>query len=177
MKGSISQGAFRAAPLAALVAALVAVTVVGCAPPVRVNTMMAPAASFANRGTWSWRPFAGGPIGRSVAGQYIQAAVAQQLAAKGYQMATDGAPGFLMDFHVVLRPEASLEGFGGWGGSLQTIHYTRGMLLVSATDPASGNALWQGVASTVIEPVGGGTQDVEQINSAVAKMFESFPAR
>lgn len=162
--------------MAALVAGVLAI---GCAAPVRVNTMTAPNASFANRPTWAWNETAGGEVARSVAGQYIQQAVAQQLAAKGYQMASGGQASFWMDYRVMLRQEASLEGFGGgWGGgSLQTVHYTRGNLLVGATDPATGNALWQGVASTVIDPDGSQAGDAERINDAVAKLMQTFPAR
>jgi hypothetical protein len=162
--------------MAALVAGALAI---GCAAPVRVNTMAAPGASFANRPTWAWNETAGGEVARSVAGQYIQQAVAQQLAAKGYQMAAVGQASFWMDYRVVLRQEASLEGFGGgWGGgSLQTVHYTRGTMLIAATDPATGNALWQGVASTVIDPDGASAADGARINEVVAKTLQSFPAR
>jgi hypothetical protein len=85
---------------------------------------------------------------------------------------------------VILRPEASLEGFGGgWGGdSLQTVHFTRGMLLVAATDPATGNALWQGMSSTVIGPrlragerrrthQRGGREDVRDVPAGVSSLF------
>ena len=170
----------RAHVVAAVIGLGVAATVaVGCAPPIRVNTMTSPTASFAGRATWAWRPAVGGPIGNSVVGQYIQQDIAQQLAAKGYQQAFDGTPGFFVDYRVILRPEASLEGFGGgWGGgTLQTIHFTRGMLVVSASDPATDQAIWQGSASTVIDPDGGGSQATQQIDDAVTKMFQSFPAR
>lgn len=157
------------------------IALAGCAPQpqVHVNAMTAPAANFAALSTWAWAPNAGEPVAQSVAGQYISSAIASQLAAKGYRQVQGGNPDFLMDYRVVLRPEASLEGFGGGspgGGTLQTIHYTRGMLLASATSPVTGNALWQAVASTVIEPDSVGSQDAERINSAVAKMLESFPA-
>lgn len=164
----------------AVVGLAMAVTVaVGCAPPIRVNTMASPTANFAGRSTWAWRPAAGGEVGNSVVGQVIEQDIAQQLAAKGYQQVEGGSPAFFMDYRVILRQEASLEGFGGgWGGgTLQTVHFTRGMLVVSASDPATDQAIWQGSASTVIDPDGGGSQATEQIGDSVTKLFQTFPAR
>jgi hypothetical protein len=166
----------RAALRAAAVAALLATA---CSAPIQTNSMVAPNANLPARATYAWQEPAGGPLGASVIAQYVKAAVNQQLAAKGYQPAGMGAPGFLMDFRMMAREQASLEGFGGGfgGGTLDTIHYTKGTLIVGARDPASGQALWQGYASTIVDPEQPQADATKRIDEAVAKMFESFPAR
>jgi hypothetical protein len=164
-----------AAVASAVVAA--ALLAASCAAPIRANSMLAPDANLPSRATYAWGAQPGGELGASVIGQYVQSAVSQQLAAKGYRLAASGSPGFVVDYRMVARPEASLEGFGGWGGGIQTIHYTKGMLIVSATDPATNQALWQAYASTIIDPTAPQADATARVDEAVAKMFQSFPAR
>jgi hypothetical protein len=151
--------------------------ILGCAPMVNVNTSVAPNADFGARKTYAWQqnPQMGGSMDQSIAGQQIHAAVDQALVSKGFQPVASGQRvDMLVDYRVMMRNQTELQGGVGWGG-ISTYNYTTGTLVVILIDPETSNFLWRGTAQSNVDPAGGGSDQAQNIQTAVQKMFATFP--
>ena len=114
--------------------------------------------------------------------QRVGAAVEAQLKAKGYAMA-EGEPDFLVAAHVGHRSRIQVNDFGygygphrAWyGGGVDVYQYEEGTLVVDIADARKHELVWRGTATAVIDPGATPEERTEQVNEAVAKMFEQFP--
>lgn len=115
--------------------------------------------------------------------QRVGAAVESQLKAKGYVMA-EGTPDFLVATYVGRRTRIQVTDWGyrygpwgGWhgGGGLDVYEYEEGTLVVDVVDHASRNLAWRGTAVGIVDPSATPQEKTEEINEAVAKIFEDFP--
>jgi hypothetical protein len=121
----------------------------------------------------------------------VQAAVEQQLKAKGYAAAT-AEPDFLVTYYPVYRDRryrtTTTVGVGGgfryhrFGYGVGTRfsevhHYTEGTIVVEIVDGKSNQLVWQGAAVGALTNLDNPEDAQEQVARAVADMLEKFPPR
>ena len=116
----------------------------------------------------------------------IRDAVKSELMGLGYEMATD-QPDLIVNFRVFDEP-VTLKGFEGYGTSYWNDNNYRqisdttsydveaGTLLVSMADRESGQVVWQGFASGLLEN-NAFVKDEAKIHEAVNMIFEDYNQR
>ena len=126
--------------------------------------------------TYSWGP--GHAALLPAADKAIIAGVEKQLAANGMTKAATGSGDLVVRYHSVERADVDLSTFdpkppapGEQRPMAQTVSV--GTLMVDLVDPASQKMLWRGRIEGAI------SHDLptleEQLNKAVARLFEKFP--
>jgi hypothetical protein len=165
-------------------ACVVALTVAGCAVPIKVNHDFDKAADFSKYHTYAWREGTG--TTSSLVQKRIVAAVDSQLAAKGLSK-DESNPDLLVYTHVRLdeRTQAYTYSTGwgyGWGwyggmGSTQTTveQIPVGMLLVDLVDAQRKELVWRGSATSDIDSEASAEKKEARINEALTKMFVNYP--
>lgn len=122
----------------------------------------------------------------SFARQYLEAAIARELQARGYESA--GQPDLLVNFHLVAREKLEVTStpapYYGWrrgytwrglGYETDVRSFTEGTLIVDLVDRARNQLVWEGVAvGTVTEKKLENLQPT--LDAAVAAIFARFPA-
>ena len=197
-------GSRVAVRVAALVVALGALAVAGCAttplltPSTHVRTEAAPGVSVASRATFAWEESgvswqADDPPG--VAAELrslVRTTVVDELANRGYAEAQQ-APDFLVGFHATVNdlgeprlcdfrnrvfyrdPVTEVEVCRPARGATRIPStYRKGTLVVFVVDSATGVLLWQGLAEGTAESAAATRHSVRD---ALATMFREFPAR
>jgi hypothetical protein len=116
-------------------------------------------------------------------------AVNAALAAKGWQLVSQGADVSLVA-HVATRERHTVETFydgfgGGWGWhhwglgfgeAVTTEHpYEVGTLVVDLFDARSKQLVWRGVATDTLSEKP--DKDIKKLNKAVQKLFKNFPPK
>ena len=117
----------------------------------------------------------------------IRDAVNSELQGLGYQKATSGKPDMLVNFRVFEQP-TTLRGFEGMGEDYWSGTQTRtsddrteykvkgGTLMVNFVDVDSGEVIWQGFASGLIDN-GKFVKDEGKVREAVNLIFDEFGQR
>ena len=120
--------------------------------------------------------------GNDILAGRIERAVDGQLAANGYRKIENGTPDFYVVFHAGAQQRVSGAtidnygygyGYGLWGrsGDVRVQRYTEGALVVDIVDAKKKELVWRGSAQGAVNP----NKGPEQLNEAVAKLFEEFP--
>ena len=160
----------------------------------KVRSRQDPQASFGPLRTFAWLPKSEAePADQNVShrgfDRRIRADVEQQLRAKGYVPAGDGAADFLLNYRVTSTPTESLRGsssVAGWGGwwmgwpgweSAYTENYDQGALFIASLDPETKRMTWLGVAQARLLPHISYDRSLARIDDAVEHILEDFPQR
>lgn len=168
------------------------VVLAGCTT-VSVSADWDPEADFGALRTWSWQkdaiPGSGDPrLDDPLVHARIQKAIEAALPAKGYPMATSGAPDFTVSYHVAIQRRLDAHtiyrGYGpyrGWYGtsSTQTIvdDYELGTLLVDFISPRTSSVIWRGKAQSRLYELKSPEERQARIQSAVDELLAQFPPK
>ena len=170
---------------------LIAVVGSGCAQ-VTIRTDRNPAADFAGYRTFAWMPIAAAPPADQDAGSRglenrIYSAVEGELQRRGYTPAASSAADLLVTFRILKADgfnDADIPYAAQWhrGAYVAALHassdtYVRGTLIVDAVDRTQNLLVWRGSASARLLPHTSYEKKVERVESAVAQILETFPAR
>lgn len=183
--------------LAAIWPALGAVVLAaGCASQAQQPTSMRdPEANFSAYKTFGWDDSArtdasGQKQALPLVETNIRAAIAAELTGKGYELAADGTTPDLLIAYEASRAETVKNnpfrvgvGVGSWGGSgggsvgvssSGVKNVSEGRLVIHAVDLARKAEVWQG---QVQRELGKGGAEPAVVQTAVAEVFQDFPAR
>jgi hypothetical protein len=154
---------------------------------IRVATDADPTASFAGRTAYAWdsSPSDAGRsdpwVSSDLLAERVTAAVNRELAAKGYHLAGEGEPDFLVDFHAavenvleVAQTWTAHEGPAGARAS-EVIQYKRGTLILDFVDPTTRRQIWRGWAMDAVDEQLRPEKIDPQIDEAVGKILARFP--
>jgi hypothetical protein len=167
---------------------LLAVALAACAS-VHVTTDRDPKADFTRLHAWEWMPRTppADPIRENtLVCNRIRDAIGRELSAKGFAAAEGGGADFRVGFETASKEHIDVQswpswcwgGFGrhrwwhGWSEDVTVTQYTVGTLVVGVVDPATGELLWRGTASGVVDEDSG---SAERIDEAVTKLLAEFP--
>jgi len=109
----------------------------------------------------------------------IEDNITSQLTSKGWQAVTSN-PDVIVTPHVVLQAEkqwnaSGTGGFGRFGGGMAQATQSTipiGTLVVTMTNPKTGELIWRGSAQDQVNTSGG---DNGQIQQAIAEILKNFP--
>jgi Domain of unknown function (DUF4136) len=130
-------------------------------------------ADFSRYQTWSWHERVT-PAASPVADKRIREAIERGLAARGLSR-VDRDPTLLVVYHASKTTEIDLAPVNNTAASTSTgIQYVeKGSLVVEMLDAASGNIVWRGHVTGVLNY--GPSEVAEQVKAAVDKLLENFP--
>lgn len=176
----------RVAAFAAILAGCASLTGGGLA----VETDWDPQARFGSLATWDWLPgpadsgdFAA-PRPAAVRDERVRAAIAAELAARGYPRSS-AAPSFWV--HPMARVEDVVAAeaqevyaeIPPWmRPALRDTHVIvgqRGLLVVDLIDPATRRPLWRGAVSGAVDPSASLAARDRRLREAVRRLLEGFP--
>jgi len=109
----------------------------------------------------------------------IEDGIVSALTAKGWQQVTSN-PDVIVNPHVVLQAEKQWNatgtgGFGRFGGGMAQATQSTvpiGTLVVTMSNPKTGELIWRGMAQDQISTSGG---DRGQVQQAIQEIFKNFP--
>ena len=106
----------------------------------------------------------------------IQAAIDRQLDRQGYQRVKEN-PDFLVTFHASTKERATrARPSRGHDRREQRLNrYEEGSLIVEILNPGTGNLMWQGVGTKVVDWQDDEETKTKAVNEAVQKILERFP--
>ncbi len=146
--------------------------------PISVRTDYDHEVDFTRYQTFKWMPNAKkggkGVPHNSLLDKRVRRAVENELQAKGLQLVKSGKADALLAYHVGVqkRVDVSRHGYGYWRRHTHVHRYKEGSILVDVVDPQMKQLVWRGAAQGVVgHPEG----NVENINEAIAKVFEKYP--
>lgn len=167
---------------------IMAITVVGCSPQIRVFTDHDPEYDLSAYSTFDWGLKANVEEGKNpllyneLNDKRIKLAVQEHLAAHGYRLTCDG-PDLLLHYHIVLDDQSVVTTeplgyrYGAYWTRMQTnvYSYREGTLILDLMDTKTNHLVWRGWAVTAIDHVN--PEKVEPfIQTAVERIFKKFPA-
>ncbi len=133
-------------------------------------------ASFATYKTFDFMPH---PSGNPLNNKRIEAAVEQQLVAKGMQKQTAGRPDLLVAYHTNVKDKIDVDTYGyrygRYGrrvGTYTTVQkYQQGTIVVDLVDAKEKELVWRGWAK------GEASDSVskEKIDDTIVKILEKYP--
>lgn len=142
-------------------------------------------ADFTRLHTWAWLPVAdAAPADQRVLDPYfderIRAAVARELAAKGYRPAETTPPDFLLNYRLQTSPGAGgFEGYvwNGWAGiePFYADAYDDGTLFLAVLDPRTRRMIWVGAAEARLVPTRSIAWRTKRTDAAVHDILARFP--
>ena len=163
-------------------------TLMGCAT-LSVN-------SYLQRGidVRQYRTFAWGPVDALHTGdprldnneffdEWVRGDIRAQLAARGYEEITSGAPDLLVHYHANVTQEIDVREVDREyryceEADCRPYVYEAGSLLVDLMDPRTNKVVWRGWAKGGIEGVIDNQRWMEErVDEVVARIFESLPRR
>lgn len=109
----------------------------------------------------------------------IEAALEQQLVAKGLQKQTAGRPDLFVAYHTNVKDKIDVDtygyGYGPYGRRLGTYanvrEYQQGTLVVDLIDAKAKELVWRGWAKGEVND----SVSKEKIDKAIAKILEQYP--
>jgi len=117
----------------------------------------------------------------------VKSAVDSQLALKGITISKDD-PDFTIAVHGKIKNKVDTVDWGyrygrydryysGYGGSrrIDTYEYDEGTLLIDFVDAESGDLIWRGSGTGVLDPSASPEKREKGVNEAVAKILAKFP--
>lgn len=172
--------------LLAAVVAISALALAGCAP-LNVRSYVERGIDFTQYRTYNWAPVdqlaTGDPRldNNPFFQERLQAAVETQLATKGFEKITSGAPDLLIHYHASMRQEISISGGESKYGYCEDCRpevYDAGTLLIDFVDARTDKLLWRGWAKGSMEGVIDDQAWMEQrIDDAVRRILDRLPRR
>lgn len=176
-----------------IVAAILAV--VGCSG-IRVSQDYDPVTDFASLKTFRWAAdtqvgTGDARIDNPLRNSRIRSAVERLLQDKGYVLATEKGPSFLVRYQYDLRRQIESDGtaggfgFGvgsygrhggiGIGTGNNVSEYDEGALVIDMVDPDSEALLWRGTGTQRFMEYADPEKTIEDINALVEKILAQFP--
>ncbi len=176
-----------------LVLGLLAFTLAGCSS-VSVKRDYDPTVDFSKLKTYAWQhgeqPKTGKPqIDNALLDERVRAAVAAELAGKGFRMVEKDSADFLVAYFIEFKQRigGSSVSFGVGGGSYgrqggvgyntTVSDYEEGQLTIDFMNPASGKNFWRGVGRRTTYDSNNPEKTTKVINSAVAGILKKFPPK
>jgi hypothetical protein len=172
---------------------LVLAVMAGCSTPApEVRSDYQSTANLSALKTYAWMPGLQPPpqasgVEISWLDGRIRRAVEGELARRGYQLLSGGAPDFLVAYHVALEKKldvARMEhvyGYGARRGTPVTTELTReyeeGSLIIDVLGPNDRQLLWRGTARGRITPGLSPHEREARIDETVRQIMERFPRR
>jgi hypothetical protein len=127
---------------------------------------------FSRYKTWSWHQ-GSTPAANPANDKRIREAIEKGLAARGLSRVDGGAP-LLVVYHASKTTQIDLAPVKNAPQTNTGIRYAeKGSLVVDMLDSASGDVVWRGHATAVLDY--GPSEIAAQIKAAVDKLLESFP--
>lgn len=167
----------------------------GCSG-VQVNQDYDPTTDFKSMRVYRWESESqektGDPrIDNPLRDKRIRAAVASQLADKGFTQSTDGVSAFLVRYQYLLRQKIESDGAGGGigfgigsygsrggiaiGTGSNVSAYDEGSLIIDFVDAASQALLWRGTGVQRFREYDDPEKNSRDINVLVEKILAQFP--
>jgi hypothetical protein len=177
----------KALPMVPLIVLLAAAA---CAPGIRSGADFAPNVDFGSFTSFEWDEPDTRPVGdprlenNSLFEERLHAAIEREFAARGIRPTASGAA-LVVHHHATVRDRVEVyeadrtAGYTSpeYGDGTQVVHYEEGTLMVDIADARTNELIWRGWAQF---DIGRALQDpgtlTAQVDQAVAKMFEHFPA-
>lgn len=173
---------------AVVVAALAAAS---CATTMTVSSHVERGLDFSSYRTFDWGPADALPTGDARLDQNpffkdrVQGAVEKQLAARGIELATSGAPDLLVHYHANITQRIDVNRVDRTSGYCSggdcpgfAIDYEAGTLVIDIIDARSNRLIWRGWAQNSVEDMLDDPDTMARtINEAVTRMLERLPRR
>jgi hypothetical protein len=162
-------------------AALAALTLAGCTS-MNVRSFVERGVDFGFYRTYDW-----GPAGALATGDprldsnpffhdYVRRALETQLAARGFEKTTAGAPDLLLHYHASIVQKLDVGRADGRCDDCRAEVYDAGTLLIDFMDTRTKTLVWRGWAEGSIEGVIDNQAWMEaRIDEAVARILEQLP--
>jgi hypothetical protein len=140
--------------------------------------------------SWGWLPREAPPPGSGVTAdpllrQRIEAAIEDVLAGRGYALAEQAPPDFLVAYHVAverkLEARTLYSGYntGVWIGPMWSEtyidEYQLGTLLIDVIEPTRKEVVWRGRAQARVQEWSSPEQREARVREAVEKVLAKFP--
>lgn len=146
---------------------------------VAVKSDFDPTANFSHYKTFDFLPHRTKPSGNPFNDKRIEAAVEEELIAKGYQKQTAGAPDFLVAYHSNVKDKIDVDTYGyrygRYGrrvGTYTTVReYQQGTLVIDFIDANTKELVWRGWAKGEVND----SVSKEKIDDTVAKILGKYP--
>ena len=170
-------------------AGLAAVTLAGCAAPMRVSAHREIGADFTQYRTYAWAPADALPTSdprldnNPFVKDYFEGAVERELAARGFEKAEWGTPDLLIHYHLNVRQRfyvGDSEGESPYceGSDCRgrITEYEAGTFVLDIVDGYSDKLVWRGWAQTSVDGVIDNQDWLrDHIGAAVVKMLKLYP--
>jgi len=169
-------------------AAMVAIGVAGCAT-MSVSSHVERGLDVSKYHTFDWGPADALPTGDARLDKdpffkdHVQGAVEKEMAAKGLEWSTSGAPDLRIHYHANISERIDVDrldeqrGYcAGEGCAPPTVRYEAGTLVIDVIDAKTNRLIWRAWAQDAVKDMLE-NQDVmaRQIAEAVTRMFARFP--
>jgi hypothetical protein len=169
--------------------ALLALSFSACATTMTVSSHVAPTADFARYRTYDWGPAdplpASDPrLAKNPSFQdYLQGAIARQLALRGLEQPTSGTPDLLIHYHTSVTSRFNVNGVDRDRGYCsgdnclgQVVEYEAGTLVLDVVDAHTNQLIWRGWAQDTFEGAIGNQDRMERkIDEAIPRMIARLP--
>ncbi len=167
-----------------MIAGLVLIVIQAGCSGVSVETDFDRDADFSLYRTYTWvkhdRQDDSGLMKDPLVQKHIRRAIETELAARGYRLADDGRPDFLVAWHIGSKKRIDVDHYyygygriGRWGGhDVRVSRYREGTLIIDIVDAAEKELVWRGNAKSVLH---GRERAADDINRIVGKIIERFP--
>ena len=168
----------------------------GCSSGMQVSQDWNPEVNFSGLETFGWLPETEArPQSQQLVAARITAAVEQTLTAKGLRL-TESNPDLLIAWDAATEGKQSVStygssygggygrgrgrGRGGWGGGISysttsVNEWNEGTLIIDVFDGQSNELVYHGSAQAKLNESPSPEERTENVNQAVAKIFEKFP--
>jgi len=173
----------------AVLAVGIGMAAAGCATTsMNVSSHVRPGIDAAQYRTYGWGPADALPTGdprldaNPYFQDYVQGAVERQLAARGIQPSTTGAPDLLLHYHAAIdtridvgRSEREYERCQGADCPAWIVDYEAGTLVLDVVDARTNRLIWRGWAQDSVREFESRDRMAETIGEAVRRMMARFP--
>lgn len=157
---------------------------IGCSASPRIQTEASPTANFAAYRSYGWvKVDQPPPVGERLTGLTdwrIRNDVGADLAARGW--AVSPGPDVLVDYGIILE-QRNTDSFSAYAQYIQeggregmsgafVDGFQQGTLVLHFYDGRTGQLVWRGSASAIVEPTG---ENADLVHSAIDKMLAQLP--
>jgi hypothetical protein len=173
-------------------AAVLATALVACST-VKVGQDYDPAVDFSAYRTFAWLAVpverTGNPrVDNPLLHQRIRVAIERTLESRGYRKVSDGAPDFLIGYHVSLETKLDVHTmsarygygrYGRWGAAAfpqtEVREYEKGTLVIDVVAAREKRLVWRGSGSRRVQESPRPEEVTRRVNDAVAEILAEFP--
>lgn len=167
----------------ALLPLLAPLSLVACST-LRVDTDYDPDADFERLATYAWRqPAAGRAPNDPLLAKRVHEAVDDGLAARGY-VKDERDPDFTVGWFAIVRQRVDVSTFDDpwgsrrwprWRTTTWVTTWDEETLVLDVADARTGEPLWRGIASDVVEDDATPQERERRVREAVTELLERFP--